>query len=64
MRYRLIGAGLSGLRQDSQSDAPTLLNEDSLRRSERERAMDALRGKFGKDAVALGRGLKKDKKGS
>ncbi|MEO1038179.1 MAG: DNA polymerase IV [Pseudomonadota bacterium] len=57
VRYRLIGAGYSGL-EPAQGDAGDLLDPNALRRAAAERAMDAAREKFGSDAVKKGRALK------
>ncbi len=56
-RYRLIGIGFSGLR-DEVGDAGDLLDPQAIRRAEAERAMDKARAKFGGDAVVKGRSLK------
>jgi DNA polymerase-4 len=56
--YRLIGAGLSDL-----VDAATgldLFAEDERRARRSEQTMDALRARFGADAIVTGRTLKKD----
>ncbi len=56
VRYRLIGAGYSGL-EPSGADAGDLLDPTALKRAAAERAMDAARAKFGDAAVMKGRTL-------
>jgi DNA polymerase-4 len=56
--YRLIGAGLSDLTEAT--DAPAdLFATPETRTRKTERAIDALRARFGKEAVVSGRALKK-----
>ncbi|MEO1135745.1 MAG: DNA polymerase IV [Pseudomonadota bacterium] len=58
--YRLIGVGFSGL-SFSSDNAPIadLFGEGNERIARQERAIDALREKFGRDAVQAGRSLKR-----
>jgi len=53
-RYRLIGVGLSEL-ADHRADEVDLLDPRVAKRAAAERASDAARAKFGKDAVITGR---------
>ena len=53
-RFRLIGIGLTGL-DDHRSDTVDLLDPSIAKRAAAERASDAARAKFGKDAVVTGR---------
>ena len=57
--YRLLGVGLSDIVPADQAD-PTgdLLDPDATRRAEAERATDAIRQRFGKDAIRKGRALR------
>jgi len=57
--YRLIGIGISGLDDATRADPPDLIDQDRTRRAAAERAMDQVRGKFGKDVIGKGRGMKK-----
>ena len=57
--YRLIGAGLSDLCAATESDrSGDLLDPNAKKRSEAERASDAIRKKFGTDAIIKGRSLR------
>ncbi len=57
--YRLIGAGLSDLCDASEAERSyDLLDPYAKRRSEAERATDAVRKKFGADAIVKGRSLR------
>ncbi len=56
-KYRLIGAGISGLCKPG-ADAGDLLDPMAAKRSAAERATDIARAKFGADAVLTGRGLR------
>jgi len=56
-KYRLIGAGISGLTAPV-GDSGDLLDPSAVRRGLAERASDIAREKFGKDAVMTGRGFK------
>ncbi|MFZ1812989.1 MAG: DNA polymerase IV [Rhizobiaceae bacterium] len=53
-RFRLIGIGVSTLRSDETADPDDLVDEQAMRRAQAERAMDKVRGRFGKGAVELG----------
>ena len=57
--YRLIGAGLSDLCAATESDrSGDLLDPNAKKHSEAERASDAIRKKFGADAIIKGRSLR------
>lgn len=57
--YRLIGVGLSDIVADSAADlTPDLLDPDAKRRAGAERAADAIRARFGADAIVKGRALR------
>ncbi|KMK65299.1 DNA polymerase IV [Puniceibacterium sp. IMCC21224] len=57
--YRLLGAGLSDLRPAQDGDLSTdLLDPGAARRAGAERATDAIRGRFGADAILKGRALR------
>ena len=57
--FRLLGVGLSHLSAYSGSDAaPDLLDPAAPRRRAAERASDAIRGRFGADAILKGRALR------
>lgn len=56
-RYRLLGVGLSQLRPADQADPPSLLDPEAGKRAAAERAIDAVRAKFGDAAILKGRGL-------
>ena len=53
--YRLLGIGLSKIEPAEKCDPPNLLDERAARRANVERAMDAVRAKFGDGAVRKGR---------
>jgi DNA polymerase-4 len=53
-RYRLIGVGTSDLRPATEADAADLVEGDRTKEKARERAIDALREKFGRGAVVRG----------
>ena len=59
-KFRLIGAGISGLTSPV-GDSGDLLDPDAIKRGMAERASDKARAKFGKDAVMTGRGFKLSK---
>ena len=56
-RYRLIGAGLSAL-EPADGGPADFFGDAELRARKAERAVDALRSRFGAEAVRLGRSLK------
>ncbi|OKL42833.1 DNA polymerase IV [Pseudovibrio exalbescens] len=56
-RYRLIGVGIAQLCSPDLADPEDLVDADAGKRAKAEKAMDALRSKFGQKSVALGRGL-------
>jgi DNA polymerase-4 len=57
IRFRLIGIGAEPLAPGEEADRGDLADPDAARRVAIDRAMDALRAKFGRDAVRRGRGL-------
>jgi len=57
-RFRLIGVGASDLKDREFADPPDLLDPGKQRRRAVEEAMDAVRGKLGRDAIVKGRSLK------
>lgn len=57
VRFRLIGIGAEPLAPGEGADRGDLADPDAARRVAMDRAMDALRAKFGRDAVRRGRGL-------
>lgn len=57
--YRLIGTGISDLIPEAQADlSGDLLDPDAARRAGAERASDAIRARFGPDAIVKGRSLR------
>ncbi len=57
--YRLIGVGLSEIGPEAGADqSDDLLDPDAGRRAAAERATDAIRARFGKDAIIRGRSLR------
>ncbi|WP_417727419.1 DNA polymerase IV [Roseovarius sp.] len=57
--YRLIGVGLSDLVPEATADrSGDLLDPQAIRRAGAERATDAIRSKFGPDAIRKGRALR------
>ena len=57
--FRLIGVGISDLNPADKADTMAdLLDPDAERRASTERATDAIREKFGKDAIMKGRALR------
>ncbi|UWQ91145.1 DNA polymerase IV [Aliisedimentitalea scapharcae] len=57
--YRLLGCGLSDLVPEEQADlSGDLLDPDAQRRARAERATDAIRARFGADAILKGRALR------
>lgn len=59
-KFRLIGIGVSSLQSDENADPDDLVDHDALKRAKAERAMDVVRGKYGKSAVNLGLTFKPD----
>ncbi|MFN0263850.1 DNA polymerase IV [Tepidamorphus sp. 3E244] len=53
-RYRLIGIGLSDLRDAVEADPTDLADPDLSRKAGAERAVDAVRARFGRDIVQRG----------
>lgn len=57
--YRLIGVGISDLAPESQADlSADLLDPNAPKRAAAERATDAIRAKFGREAIIKGRSLR------
>lgn len=57
--FRLLGVGLSEITDDSGADLQAdLLDPDAAKRAGTERAADAIRARFGKDAIIKGRALR------
>jgi DNA polymerase-4 len=57
--FRLIGVGISDLAPEDQADlSQDLLDPDARRRAAAERATDAIRAKFGAEAIIKGRALR------
>lgn len=59
--YRLIGIGVSGFRPLVEADQPDLVEPARTKRANAERAMDKLKGKFGRSAIKKGRSFKSAK---
>lgn len=59
--YRLIGIGVSHFRPLSEADQPDLVEPRRTKRANAERAMDALKSRFGGKTVQKGRSLATDK---
>ena len=55
--YRLIGVGLSHFRPLAEADLPDLVEPKRTKRANVERAMDKLKGRFGKTTIKKGRSL-------
>ncbi|HLP68438.1 MAG TPA: DNA polymerase IV [Rhizobium sp.] len=53
-RFRLIGIGVTDLKEASVADPPDLVDQQAGRRAAAEAAMDKLRDKFGKSTVETG----------
>ena len=53
-RFRLIGIGVTDLKEGSVADPPDLVDQQAGRRAAAEAAMDELRDKFGKSTVETG----------
>jgi DNA polymerase-4 len=59
-RFRLIGVGLTDLAPAAASAAADLFDSADAKRLEAvERAMDAVRARFGDDSIRKGRGLRR-----
>ncbi len=57
--FRLIGVGISDLGPEDQADlSPDLLDPDAAKRAAAERAADAIRARFGPEAIIKGRSLR------
>ena len=57
--FRLIGVGVSDLAPEDQADlSPDLLDPDAAKRAKAERAADAIRARFGHEAIIKGRALR------
>ncbi len=57
--FRLIGVGISDLGPEDQADlSPDLLDPDAAKRAAAERAADAIRARFGAEAIIKGRSLR------
>ena len=57
--FRLIGVGISDLAPEAQADlSGDLLDPDAKKRAKAERAADAIRAKFGAEAIIKGRALR------
>ena len=57
--FRLIGVGIADLAPEAEADLlGDLLDPDAQRRAKAERARDAIRAKFGPDAIVKGRSLR------
>jgi DNA polymerase IV len=57
--FRLIGVGISDLAAEDQADpSGDLLDPDAGKRAAAERAADAIRARFGHDAIIKGRALR------
>ena len=57
--FRLIGVGISDLATESEADlSADLLDPDAHKRAKAERAADAIRAKFGPEAIIKGRALR------
>ena len=57
--FRLIGVGISDLAPEDQADlVGDLLDPDAAKRAKAERATDAIRAKFGREAIVKGRSLR------
>ncbi|HRK72056.1 MAG TPA: DNA polymerase IV [Micropepsaceae bacterium] len=54
--FRLMGVGISHLEPEERCDPPDLLDKSSGRKAAAERAIDAVRARFGADAIGKGRG--------
>ncbi len=57
--WRLIGVGFSGLSMDGANPTRDLFGSDNERIAAQEHAIDAIRDRFGKDAIGAGRSFRK-----
>ena len=55
--YRLIGIGTSHFRPLTEADQPDLIEPARTKRNTAEKAMDSLKGRFGKSAIMKGRSI-------
>ena len=55
--FRLIGIGANPLAPEAEADRPDLADPDAPRRVARQRAVDALRARYGAGIIGRGRGL-------
>src|SRR5690606_5069 len=62
-KFRLLGIGITGLTDAVAADTGDLLDPGRGRRTAAERAMDAVRGRFGRKAIGLGRGFRNGRPG-
>jgi DNA polymerase-4 len=53
-RYRLLGIGVSALTDADEADPADLIDHGAARRAAAERAVDRVRGKFGREAMVKG----------
>jgi len=60
-RYRLIGIGVSDLQDERLSDPEDLVDKNATQRAKAEKAMDAVRNRFGEKAVDIGLLMRRDK---
>ena len=56
--YRLIGIGVDGLCDAENADQPDLFSDGPKHHAGIEKAMDAVRAKFGRKAIGKGRATK------
>jgi DNA polymerase-4 len=61
-RYRLVGIAVSGLAPIAEADAEAPFDPAAGRLGRAERAMDAVRARFGEDAVATGLALSRPRR--
>lgn len=61
--WRLIGVGFSGLSSEGANPTRDLFGADTERIAAQESAIDAIRDRFGKDAIAAGRSYRRRKPG-
>ncbi|MHA7870830.1 MAG: DNA polymerase IV [Hyphococcus sp.] len=63
-KYRLIGVGFSGLSSAGEDHEADLFGDDTVRVAAQERAIDDIREKYGRNAIAAWRSLKRGKTSS